>query len=122
MKAVRNSFVLFAASVVMSGAAQAQVESALFHEGMPTNSIASITLEMKTEPQLVLGSSMQFTGLFVDCVTPQQTWAMLNPSVPARNPQKPLPPSVLPVKAPSDVNSNLAVHEPDFALLRLSFP
>ncbi|MDD5138866.1 MAG: hypothetical protein PHY43_01240 [Verrucomicrobiales bacterium] len=122
MRGVRNSLVLFAAGVVIAGAAPVQDESASFYQEMLTNSTARITLEMNAEPQLELGSNLQLTGLFVDCVMPQETWDMLDPSVPsARNPQELVPPSLLPVMPLRPINDP-AVHEPDFALLRLSFP
>ena len=122
MKSVRNSLTVFAASVVMAGTAHGQDKSALFHQGLVTNSIAGITLEMKTEPKFVLGSSTRLTGLFVDLITPQQTWNMLNPSVPVRNLQASAPPYLMPVKAPRPIHDSAVNNEPDFAVLRLSFP
>ena len=109
---------------MLAGTASAQDndKSAAFDQGVQTNSTASITLDLKREPQLVLGVNTRITGLIVDCATPQQTWSMLNPSAPAQNPQPALPPSVLPLKALRAFNSNLAVHEPDFAIIQLSFP
>lgn len=122
MKGVRNSVVLLAASVVMTGAAPTPDKSAAFDQAMQAFPSASITLDLKREPQLVLGTSTRITGLIVDCASPQRTWSMLNPSVPARNPQASLPPQkVLPVQAPRAFSSNLAVHEPDFAVIQLSF-
>jgi hypothetical protein len=77
---------------------------------------------MKTEPKFVLGSSTRLTGLFVDLITPQQTWQMLNPSMPVRNLQASAPPYLLPVKAPRPIHDSAVNNEPDFAVLRLSFP
>lgn len=116
MKAVRNSLTLLAASGVMAGAVQAQDKSALFHQGTGTDFAASITLEMKTEPTLVLGSSTPVSGLFVDLIRPQQTWAMLNPSVLPN----PVPRQLRPATSPRPINDP-AVHKLDFALIRLSF-
>ena len=122
MKGVRDSLVLFAASVIIAGAAPVQdEESASVYQEMLTNAATVITLDIKAEPEFVLGSNARLTGLFVDCLKPQQAWDMLDPSVPSRNPQAPIPPSRLPVLPPHPM-SYPAVHEPDFALLRLSFP
>lgn len=121
MKGVRDNLALLVASLVMSGVVQAQDKSVLSHQGLVTNSIAGITLEMKTEPKLVLGSNTRMSGLLVDLIRPQQSWAMLNPSVAARDLPRPIPRYVPPVEAPHPINDDLAVHEPDFALLRLSF-
>jgi len=81
----------------------------------------NMTVEMKTEPQVALGSGTHLSGLFIDCVTPRETWGMLNPSVPARDLPEPIPPYLLPVTAPSPINDP-TVHQLDFALFRLSFP
>jgi len=122
MKTVCNSLMLLAVSAVWAGAAQVQDEPAVIHQGVFTNfPSANITLDLKTEPQLALDSKTQLTGLVVDCLTPQQTWKMLNPSAPARDLPKPIPQFQQPVAGPAQ-NHDLAVHEPDFALLRLSFP
>jgi len=122
MKTVCNSLVLFAASVVIAGAAPVPdaPSASVYHERL-TNSIAPMTLSIKAEPEFVLGPNTRLTGLFVDCAMPQQTWDMLNPSVPSRNPQQAVPPSLLPVMPLRSI-SNPAVHEADFAVLRLSFP
>lgn len=123
MRVVRNSLVLFAASVVLSGAVQAQDKAALLHRGdSPTNTTAHITWERTSEPTVAWGSGTRLTGLFVNLIKPQQTWAMLNPSVPARNLPTPVPPSLRPITAPRVSNDDPAVHaESDFALLRFSF-
>ena len=121
MKAVRNSLMWFAGIVFMAGIAQAQDKSELFHQRVASQATPSVTLEMKTEPTVRWGPRMQVSGLFVDLIRPQQTWAMLNPSVPARS-QQTLRQSNLPaVKLLTDMNDDLAVHEPDFTLLRLNF-
>jgi len=124
MKGVRNSLVLFAASVVIAGAepvAPVVDESATFSQQLLTYSSVRAPLELNAEPQVSLGSNLQLDGLFVFCVKPQETWNMLDPSVPVLNPQKQVPPSLLPVTAPQPLN-NAAVHEANFVLLRLSFP
>lgn len=120
MKEIRNSIALCIASVMMTGAAMAQDESASFDQGMQPFSGISITLDLNTGPQLVLGSNTQITGLIVDCIVPQQTWAFLTAPASARNSPSQLPPSLLPVKAPLPINDP-AEHEPDFVLFRLSF-
>lgn len=122
MKGVRNSLLLCAVSVVIAGAAPVQDEqsASVYHERL-TNSTAPITLSIKAEPEFTLGPNLQLTGLLVDGARPQQTGDMLNPSVPSGNLQKSVPPSLLPVM-PLRPISNPAVHEADFAVLRLSFP
>ena len=121
MKRIRSSLVLFAASVVIAGAAPPQDGSASFHREMLTNSTGRIPLNLIPEPRLDLGPNTRLTGLFVDCAMPRQTWAMLNSSAPAQNLQAPVPPSLLPVTIPRRMNDP-AVHEANFALLQLSFP
>lgn len=120
-KAVRNSLALLAASVAMSGAAQAQDKAALAHQNVAPDATARITLEAKTGPTLAWSSRTQVSGLFVDLVKPQQTWAMLNPAGPARDLSAPIPPYLLPITAPRSMNDNLVVHEPGIALLQFNF-
>ena len=124
MKGVRNTIALLTATAVMAGAAPAQDKdkSASFDQDRQAYPNANITLDLNKEPQFVLGTSTRITGLIVDCLSPRQTWSMLNPSVPARNLPKPPTPPGLPVKAPRAFNNDLAVHEADFALIRFSFP
>ena len=126
MNGVYNSIVLLTASVLLAGAAPGPDQpdkSASFDQGKPLTFTAKITLDLKREPQLVLGNSTRITGLIVDCLAPQQTWAMLNPTVPAPDLQRSwLRTGPSAVKAARSSNDNLAVHEPDLALLRLSFP
>lgn len=121
MKIIRNSFVWFVASVALAGSAPAQDKSTLLHQMPATNSVAGTAVKLSTRPKVVLRSGTQVTGLFVDLIRPQQMRAMLNPSGPARDLPKPTPPYLLPVTAPRQFNSNLAVHDDDFALLRFSF-
>ncbi|HXI68976.1 MAG TPA: hypothetical protein VNN22_01325 [Verrucomicrobiae bacterium] len=121
MKGNSNHLVLFAASFMIAEVAPAQDASMSLHQEMLTNSAASIPLQMETGPKFDLGPNLQLTGLFVDCAMPQQTWNMLDPSLPSLNPAEPVPPSRLPVM-PLPPISNPAVHEADFAVLRLSFP
>jgi hypothetical protein len=106
---------------MIAGVAPAQDASVSFHQEILTNSTAPLILDLSAEPEFVLGPNTQLTGLFVACAMPQQTWNMLDPSVPSRHPQAPVPPSLLPVM-PLHPISNPAVHEADFAVLRLSFP
>lgn len=124
MKGVRNSIVLLTASVVIAGAAPAhdKGKSASFDQGMQVFANANIALDLKKEPQLVLGTDTRITGLIVDSLSPRQTWSMLNPSAASRTLAKPPMLPALPAKAPRANNGDLAVHEADFALIRFSFP
>ena len=103
---------------VLAGSDQTQGGTVMFNQKMHGNT----TLEAMMEPQLILGSSTRVTGLYVDCLQPQQTWNMLTASARTRDLPAPIPPYLLPVTAPHPFNSDLAVHEPDFAVLRLSLP
>lgn len=105
----------------MAGTAAAQEPSASFRHDYQTNYFANVTLDLNKEPQAILDSNTQITGLLVDCAKPQLFWAMLNTSVPATDQANRLPAPVPVVKAPHTFNDNLAVHEPDFALIRISF-
>jgi hypothetical protein len=114
--------VLMAAGVLIAGAGPVQDEqSASFHQEMLTNATAPLILDLSAAPKFTLGPNTQLTGLFVDLAMPQQTWTMLDRSVPSQNSQEPVPPSRLPVMPPQPL-SNPAVHEANFALVRLSFP
>jgi hypothetical protein len=129
MNAACNILALLIAGGVTLGAAQAKAQAknqfAFSHQGTLTNSTpVSISWALKytqTAPQLTLGSRKQVTGLMMDCLAPWQTWNMLDPPAPVQAPQIPMPPLLAPVTSPGAVN-DLAVHEPDFALIRLSFP
>ena len=121
MKTIRNSLVWLVASVVVAGAAPTRDNSTLFHHRPATNFVVGAFVKKETEPRLVMRSGTRVTGLFVDLIRPRQTWAMLNPSVPARDLPKPIPPYLLPVTAPQPFNSDPAGHDADFALLRFSF-
>jgi hypothetical protein len=121
VKAVRNSLVLIAAGMVLAGTAPAKEPVASFRHDDPTNYFASATLDLNKEPKVVLDSDTQITGLLVNCAKPQIFWAMLNTSVPTADQANRLPSPVPVVKAPHTFNDNLAVHEPDFALIRISF-
>lgn len=121
MKGVRNYLVLCAASFMIAGVAPAQDASVSFHQETLTNSTFNITLKLEADPKLQWGPNLELTGLFVDLLRPQQTLMMLDPAVPSRNPTQPVPPSLLPV-LPLQPLSHPAVHEANFALLRLSFP
>jgi hypothetical protein len=121
VKAVRNSLVLIAAGMVLAGTAAAKEPAASFRHANETNYFANVALDLNKEPQVVLDSNTQITGLLVDCAKPQIFWAMLNTSVPAGDQPNRLPSPVPVVKAPHTFNDNLAVHEPDFALIRISF-
>ena len=120
MKAISNILALLAASIVLSGVAEAQDKASLLHQEVSTmGSTARIALEMKAEPMMELGSGTRVSGLFVDLVRPQETWAMLNPSVSASDLSRPTPRFLLPVTAPRTMNDP-AVNEPDFVLLRFT--
>jgi hypothetical protein len=121
MKAARKSLTLLAVSTVLCGTAQAQDQAALTHQGVATNAPAHVTVATNPPPTLAWGSRTQVSGLFVDLIRPRQTWAMLKPSGPTRDPSAPIPPNLLPVTEPRSMNDNLAVHEPGIALLRFSF-
>ena len=112
---------MFAASAGIAGAAPPPDTSTSFYREMLKDSTGRTPLYMTTEPRLDLGPNARLTGFFVDCAMPQQTWEMLNPPAPAGSLPKTVPPSLLPVM-PLPPISNPAVQEPDFALLRLSFP
>lgn len=102
-------------------AMQGQAETAFIHTEVLAKTTGTNTIQLPTEPQFVLGTNTVVTGLMVDCLAPQQTWKMLNPSAPARDLPGRADVSRLPVKAALPANGDLAVHEPDFALLRFSF-
>ncbi len=129
MNAACNILVLLIASAVTFGAVQAKAQAkgqfVFSHQGALTNSApASIHWAFKntqTEPRLAWGSRKQATGLLVDCLTPRQTWNMLDPKEPAQTRQILVRPLLVPFKTPGAVN-DWAVHEPDFAVIRLSFP
>lgn len=120
MKTISNCLALLAASVAVSGTAQAQDNAGLFHQGVGADATTGITLELKTEPTLVLNSGAEVSGLFVDLIRPQQTWAMLNPSQPVRELAGPIPRHLLPVTEPLPL-SGPASHKLDFAVLRFNF-
>jgi hypothetical protein len=124
MRGVSYSLVLLAASIVIvraEPAAPLPDQLVSFSQEMLTYAHQREPQEMNAEPGFKLDSNLQFDGLLVDCFMPQETWNMLDPSVPVLHPQEPVPPSLLPVTAPRSL-SNPAVHEADFAVLRLSFP
>jgi hypothetical protein len=99
-------------------ALQTQTKPALARV-VATNSIAPITLPMKTEPTLALGASSQVSGLFVDLILPRQSWVMLNPPRLAPLLPESMPPSLLPITEPLPITDNPG--EPNFAFLRFSF-
>jgi hypothetical protein len=123
MKGLRNSLALFAASVGLAVVAPAQETpvSALV-EGMQTNySHAHLSMIAKAEPVVALNSKVKVSGLFVDCViAPRQTWQALTLPTPSLQPA--VPPQLRPISPPPAPNHDLAVHDPDFAVLRISFP
>jgi len=124
MKAIMNKMVLFAAAVAVSGGvAMAQDASVSLNHAVQAyalNSTSHIKWDMNMEPEFRLGNDTRITGLLVDCITPHYTSIMLNPPVSTVRTEE-IPPSLAPVTIPSSV-SNPAAHEPDFVLLRLSFP
>jgi hypothetical protein len=105
-------------SPALAGIDQTQGGTVMFNQKMQANT----TLEAMMEPRLILGSSTRVTGLYVDCLQPQQTWNMLTASAVTRVQPESIPPYLLLVTAPHPFNNDLAVHEPDFAVLRLSLP
>ena len=126
MNGICKWIVLLNTSVLVAGAAPGPDQpdkSASFDQGKPLTSTAKITLDLKREPQLVLGNSTRITGLIVDGLAPQKAWVMLNPTVSSPDLQRTgLRSKPAEVKAARIFNDNLAVHEPDLAFLRLSFP
>jgi hypothetical protein len=120
-KTARNCLALLAASVVLSGAAQAQDKAALTHQNIVTDSTAHITLEPAAGPTLAWGQNMQVSGLVVDLIKPQQTWTMLAPSMSSPYLSAPIPSYLLPISAPLSLNDNLAVHKPGIAFFSFSF-
>jgi len=119
LKTARNSLALLAAGVVMSGVAQAQDQTTLSHQTVPTNSTASLALPTNTLPTVTWRSQTQASGLIVDLIKPQQTWAMLNP--PREAGDVSIPTNRPPAKAPLIVNDNLGVRETDFAWFSFNF-
>jgi len=111
-----------ASGVALAGMVQAQDKSASFNQLIQTNSNVKFSLDVKSEPTIQLGSHSQLSGLFVDLSDPPQTWAMLNPPTPVKDPQTVLPPCLLPLQVPRSPSDPAAVHGADFILLRLSFP
>jgi hypothetical protein len=85
-----------------------------------TKTTGTNVFTMPIEPHWTLGTNTLVTGAVVDCLDPQQTWKMLNPPPES---EKKLPwqsTASLPVTGPQFFNSDLAVHEADFALVRFS--
>ena len=130
MKGVKNILSVFAAIMTgMTGMAMAQdtpgttdnisldhaMRSYQSTSGTPTDRI-SWTFEM--EPQLTVGN-LRMTGLAVDCMTPHYASIMLNPPAAMRGIRE-VPPNLKPVVIPHPINDP-AAHEPDFAVLRISF-
>jgi hypothetical protein len=120
MKEIRNRLVMIAASVVMAGTVPAQDAFMWFNQGTSRDAAGGMRLENQREPALKLGSSLEMTGLIVDCLSPHQTWAMLTSSAPG--PQSPLPPSRLPLLPAATIGDPAVNHESTFIVLRLSFP
>jgi len=121
MKAITKKFVGFATSLTLVAAVHAQDKSAASSLGTGTNSATRVVVVAPQQPTLRWSDHTQASGLFVDCAQPWQTWNLLNPAVPARVLPKPdlfLPP---PAVIPRPI-SGTEDHEPNFAVLRFSFP
>ena len=125
MRGVWNKSVLFAVIVTcMTGVAMAQDKAVSLQYATRTFSMSPsdrIIWDATLEPQLPLGGDMYASGLIVDCMTPHFTSIMLNPPPSLRALRVQVSPSRLPVAVPHPINDP-AAHEPDFALLRISFP
>ena len=122
MSGMRQSLVLVAASFLLAGSAMAQDEFNWFNHYANSNLAPGIIWNGNPEPSLKLGSGVELTGFFIDCLAPWQTWAMLTSSSPAQNPQKLIPPHLLPMKELRPINDLAVNHESHFVLFRLSFP
>jgi hypothetical protein len=99
-----------------------QVQSEITRPGMATNAVTNISLyqESPGEPSVKWGSKWEVTGLFVDLLQPEQTWALLNPREPARESSPATAPLIPPAAGhPTD---DQGTHEANFTLLKLSFP
>ena len=121
MNAVRKTFLAVTAGVLVGGMVHAQEKSALTQPATTTNATPSLVLEKKLAPHYDLGSRTQISGLMVDFIEPQQTWDVLNPTLPA--PTQPKPDVLMPpvVVAPPPISGPVN-HGPNFAFLRISFP
>jgi hypothetical protein len=122
MKGIRTSLLCFTASVVMAGTVPAQDALMWFNQGRSGDSTSGITWQKKLEPTLKLGSSLEMTGLIMDCLAPHQTWAMLTSSTAATSTQSAPPPSRLLILPAAAIGDPVVNHESTFVLLRLSFP
>ena len=100
-----------------------QVQSELTRPGMGTNALANISLyrELPGGPTLNWGSKWEVTGLFVDLIQPEQTWALLNPWVPVRDSIQATVP-LIPPSAAGRPTDDQGTHEANFTLLKVSFP
>ncbi len=129
MKGVKNILSVFAAIMTgMTGIAMAQNmtdktvslnRATRTYQSDATTPTDRITWAFDMEPQLTLGD-MQMTGLGVDVMTPHYASIMMNPPASMRAAQVTVPPNLQPVAIPHPMNDP-AAHEPDFALLRISF-
>ena len=124
MRGVWNKSVLAAAMIGMTFVATAQDRPDSLDRAIRTYSVnpsGRIFWDANLEPQLALEGNTHVTGLIVDCMTPQYLTIMLNPPATLRDMRTQVPPSLMPVAIPHPMNDP-AAHEPDFALLRISFP
>jgi hypothetical protein len=128
MKGTLNKMVLFAALIAGTGGlALAQdttqdKSTSLDHavQGYAFGSTRHIKWDLNLEPEFRMGNDTRITGLLVDAITPHYTSIMLNPPELVTK-QEEVPPSLMPVAVPHSMHDPTA-HEPDFVLLRLSFP
>jgi hypothetical protein len=121
MNALRKMFLLLTAGGLAAGSVQAQDKSAQVQPVLTTNAVPALVLEKTPAPHFDLGFRTLVSGLVVDFIEPQQSWDVLNPALSAPALPKPdvlMPP---PVVAPPPI-SGPEHHEPNFAILRISFP
>jgi hypothetical protein len=123
MKTLRQILVVLAAGVVMAQAGS-PVDPSASHQGNSgqTAPITPFSLTLKNEPQIGVGPYLQFTGLLVDVMRPKETWHFFDPALAPVVTSKPaLTPPPLSV-GPPHLSDDLAVHQPHFVILKISFP
>ena len=112
-------FILIVAAVALVCSLCAQDNTASYHTLISTNAVAKPTPELSSTPHAVVGTNMLVTGLLVDLAKPKQTWAMMNPTNAIRTVSEARPAASL--RNSALFNGNLAVHEPDFAVVSFHF-
>lgn len=111
--------ILVAAIVLLADSASAQETAASYHNLVSTNAMAKTVADLKSTPQAIVGTNILVTGLLVDLAKPKQTWRMMNPTNSVRTLSDMRP--VAAVHNSTPFNDNLAVHEPDFAVVSFHF-